>query len=304
MNESLIPGSRRPRDRAAEVNGARTGRVASDMGHSGEPEVVVRSSAVLLSLVSIGCAVSELAPTAPSSDLDALRERIVRTAEGAPADEVRRVLGEPDEIRREGEKLPWTVGASEEWAYGVIGGKGGFAAAGLVLLDAERRVFMTLVPSRSGSLRAGADGVAAADAAAPCPSGMCCRLELVRPDGDGVVVKVTLVNGGDQRFAFPHDHTGIGGNLVTELFDADGRLLCRTDRLTWHSPYEPDPARWPVLTVEPGRSAGEEVRLGSRWSEFGRLPAGRYTVRVAFPFEEGVFCPSNRVAFEPGGGSR
>jgi len=262
------------------------------------------SSPVWICALLFGAAVAGGCGGGDRRDLDGLRRALAGVAEGTTADEVRRVLGEPDEIRREGEKLPWIVGAAEEWAYGVLGGEGGFAAAGLVLIDAERKVLMTQLPGSSGSLRTGADSVAAGSEAISSPTGMRCRLELIRTDGDGVVVKVVLENRGRQPFEFPHDHTGIGGNLVTELFDADGRLLCRSDAMTWHSPYEPDPAKWPVLAIEPGGSAGAEVRLGSRWSEFGRLPAGRYAVRVAFPFEEGAFYPSNRVAFELGGGSR
>jgi hypothetical protein len=239
-----------------------------------------------------------------TSDMDRARRAISGIAEGATAAEVRRVVGEPDEIRREGDKLPWTVGAAEEWAYGVIGGEGGFAAAGLVLLDAESEVLMTQLPDDSGSLRTGADRVAAGDEAIPGPTGMLCRLELVRTDGEGVLARVTLVNRGEQTFEHRHDHTGIGGNLVVELFDAEGRLLCRSDMLTLHSPFESDPAKWPVLTIAPGKSEKEEVRLSWRWSHFGVLPPGRYGVRVAFPFDDGVFYPSNTVSFELAEGLR
>jgi hypothetical protein len=250
----------------------------------------------------------ELALSGPAepvvaADLDERRALLVGIAVGTPAREVERLLGEPDEVRREGDKLPWFVGAAEEWAYGVIGGKGGFAAVGLVLIDSQRNVFMAHSPHVSGSLRPGADRVAVSDEAIPSPTGMICRLERVALDGDGLRAELTLFNRGERRFEFAHDHTGIGGNLVAELFDRRGRLLCRSDRLMLHSPYEPDQSRWPVLAIEPGASAAEEVRLGWRWPSFGALPAGAYRIRVAFPFDDGAFYPSNTVDFTlPGAG--
>jgi hypothetical protein len=231
-------------------------------------------------------------------DVDGLRRAISGIEEGASADDVSRLLGEPEEVRREGQKLPWIVGAEEEWAYGVLGGPGGFAAGGLVLFDAEQRVMLTRLPDAPESLRPGADRIPLSENAVAAPSGMSCRLDRVRPQDGGVAARVTLHNAGKRSFRFTHDHTGIGGNLVVELFDAGGRLLCRSDMMSLHSPYEPDSAKWPELVIEPGEDAGEDVWLGWRWREFGALPPGRYGVRVAFPFEGHRFSPSQSVAFE------
>ena len=230
--------------------------------------------------------------------VDGLRRAIAGVAIGATADEVRRALGEPDEVRREGDKLPWMVGVAEEWAYGVLGGKGGFAAAGLVLFDDQGKVSATARPDDPESLRPGADRIPSDPGELAAPSGMICRLDRVRAEDGGVAARVTLLNDGKHVFRHAHDHTGIGGNLVVELFDARGELLERSDMLTLHSPYSTDPDDWPVLVIEPGESASEDVRLGWRWSQFGALPAGRYGIRVAFPFEGHRFFPSDTVAFE------
>jgi hypothetical protein len=252
----------------------------------------------LLAIVALAASSSISCGGREGGDGERVRRAIAGISVGATADDVRRLAGEPDEVRREGDKLPWIVGAAEEWAYGVMGASGGFAAAGVVLLDEQGRVMLVRLPDRSESLRAAADRIPESKGALAAPSGMVCRLDRVRPDEGGVAARVTLVNRGQEAFRFSHDHTGIGGNLVVELFDARGRLLCRSDMLTLHSPYESDPAAWPVLVVEPGESASEDVRLGWRWREFGVLPAGTYRVRVAFPFEEDAFYPSNTVELE------
>jgi hypothetical protein len=272
--------------------------VACGSGSEGQPERGASGTATE----------AQVAPAAPSEergvgwpDVERRRDLLAELVVGTSAEQVVELLGEPDEIRREGQKLPWLVGAKEEWAYGLLGGKHSFAAVGLVLLDEQRKVLSTYSPTRPGSLREGFEQMPVTGEAIASPTGMVCQLERVTYDGNGVRAKVTLRNGGEQRFELAHDHTGIGRNLLVELFDDRGRLLCRADMLTIHSPFESDHSKWPVLVIDPGKSASEEVGLGWRWQQLGQLPPGSYRLRVAFPFEQEVFYPSNTVSFEIAG---
>ena len=220
-----------------------------------------------------------------------------RLAPGLPAAQVRQLLGPPDEIRTQQPDRSWAVGAAVAWAYGVLA-PGGFARTGLVLLDERQRVLAIRSPVEQGLVRPGARAIALSDEAVRSPAGMSCRLAQVARDQYGITAEVKLINAGSEAFRFAHDHTFVRMNLVVELFSSKKELLSRQDMLSYHSPFGSDRAQWPVLTIAPFGEHSEQVHLNSGWREFGPLPAGRYFVRVAFPFENDKFFPSNLVPFE------
>jgi hypothetical protein len=69
--------------------------------------------------------------------------------------------------------------------------------------------------------------------------------------------------------------------------------------MRYHSPFAPNPADWPVLTIKRGEKAVEECNLAFH-DHFGRMNPGTYYIRVSFPFAEGKFYPSNLVKFVVG----
>ncbi len=235
--------------------------------------------------------------TATASAGSAGSGTLARLRPGMSAAEVRRLLGPPAEIRTQQPDRSWIVGAAAAWTYGVLA-PGGFARSGLVLMDERQRVLSIRSPVERGLVRPLATAIPLSDKAVASPAGMICRLAAAIPDEHGVTAEVALLNTGSQPFRFAHDHTFVKFNLVVELYNADKELLSREDMLSYHSPHSSDQSKWPVLTIAPGGERSERVQLGSGWREFGPLPAGRYFVRVAFPFENTALFPSNLLPIE------
>lgn len=208
--------------------------------------------------------------------------------------QVRERLGEPDEVRP---NTIGIVGATYKWAFGASE-DGAFAARGLVLFSDKKTVFMVRSPFLHQLVRPAARHIPWSDEAVASPTGMVCRLESATRDATGAPDQVTLYNTGQQTFRYQSDTIEIRFHLVVELFDANKQPLARKDWASFHSPYESDPSKWPVLEIAPGQKQSAQLgRVGPcEWKEFGALPPGRYHVRVAFPFGDRLY-PSNPVAF-------
>lgn len=259
----------------------------------------------------------------PDEKPDTLQDRRKRlvSVKGMTAEQVLKTLGKPDEVRRvpEGGVLDGvhhgTPDASEveRWAYGRVA-KGEFARVGIVSLNRDGKV----VIARSPDVFSGADELPErvlpkGDPAVATPSKMSCHIgsaqyipsEKVSVKGigtwtgpEGLKMTVALKNAGSTAYELKHDAaTSVVGLLIVELYDAGGVLLFRDNYLRYHSTFSFDPAKWPVLSVPAGREKSEEFVFRPD-REFGPLPAGKYSVRVYFPFEEGKYYPSNLVRFE------
>lgn len=252
-------------------------------------------TAILISAsLSAACAKDRPASTRPAASGSAqpAAARLARVEPGMTEDQVAALLGKPDEVRREDGRRPWIVGASAAWAYGVRA-PDTFAFGGLVLFDADHQVHSTRSPIDAMSVRA--RRLRWSDAAEVTDRGLSCRLEVRRADAAGIDARVILKNTGAADFQRQHGHTGIKSDLVVELYDDEKHILARYDTLSLFSPYAPGDTA--TMTIPAGGEISEDVRLGATWSEFGKLPAGSYRVRVAFPFEVGRFSVSEPVAF-------
>src|SRR5262249_22857778 len=142
------------------------------------------------------------------------------------------------------------------------------------------------------------------DRAVETPSKMNCHVgpvEYIPAKGltpEWLKMTVTVKNAGPKTFELKHDAAAsVRRFLLVELYNADGGLLFREDQVRDQSPSASDPSRSPILTIAAGREQSEELVI-SQASGFGPLPAGKYAVRVYFPFEEGKYYPSNLVRFE------
>lgn len=211
---------------------------------------------------------------------------------GMSEEQVLAIAGPASEIRREDGKRPWIVGAREAWAYGSKE-PGSFAFGGLVLLDAEKKVMSVLSPLDPITVRA--KKLRWSETAEVDDRGLSCHLAVTGTHETGANAIVTLRNDGAATFERRHGFTGIGFDLIVELFDENRRILAREDTLSLFSPFSPDQTQ--VMSIPARGAISEPVSLGRSWIHFGKLPAGRYLIRVAFPFEVGRFSVSEPVAF-------
>jgi hypothetical protein len=224
--------------------------------------------------------------------------RLARVRPGMTEVEVATALGRPDEIHtRDAGRLPWIAGASFAWAYGVLA-PGGFAAGGRVLFDAGRKVITTRSPIDADPVRPMGPFVPWKETPRPT-SGLSCHLHILGTDPLGPEARVTLRNDGATPLSRRHGHTGIRFDLIIEIFDADRHLLARCDTKSLFSPVAPGDTE--VMTIPPDGSISDTVHLGVCLNEHGPLPPGAYFARVAFPFEEGRFTPSDLVPMPVGG---
>jgi RNA polymerase sigma factor (sigma-70 family) len=233
--------------------------------------------------------------------------------QGLTAEQVLRRLGNPDEVRRipasgllDGVRYGTKEAPEvERWAYGTAG-KGTFARVGFVGFDRDGRVVVAMSPDgfSDPAYKLPELVPARTDRAVETPSKMRCHVgpvEYIPARGltpERLKTTVTVKNAGPGAFELKHDAaTSVRRFLLVELYDAAGVLLFREDQMRYHSPFSPDPARWPVLAIPAGREQSEELVI-SPASGFGALPAGKYALRVYFPFEEWRYYPSNLVGFE------
>jgi hypothetical protein len=251
-----------------------------------------------------------------NAELREARERLGSLKAGMTSDEVFKLLGKPDEVRRFDKDLLDGVryfgdphsgikAEAERWAYGVTA-KGMFARVGIVCIDRNGKV-IGAIPADSFAKAANKPPVqvpANRDDAVVTPAKLSCHLGAIKyvpSDGDtteNLETRVTLKNAGTKRFELKHDAAYSPRRfLLVEIYDSTGLMLFRIDEMLYHSTGSLDPAKWPVLEIEPGKEISTELYT-SHAVGFGRLPAGRYSLRIYFPFEKGKDYPSNPVSFE------
>ena len=308
----------------AAVRPRRAGRLRQPTGAEERRMRTNHRTAFAIVLISPLC--FALQPFGQSGDKPTLAEQRKRLADvhrGMSAEQVLKKLGKPDEMRR----VPnsgildgvgyGTNGAPEveRWAYGTLG-KGMFARVGFVSLDRNGQVLIARSPDvfSDRAERLFERVLPKDEQAVPTPSKMSCQVGHVQyipfetvtlkgPIGtftapEGVKMTVTLKNAGPTAFELKHGAaTGVVVLLLVELYDAGGVLLFRENYLRYLSTYSFDPAKWPVLSVPAGRERSEEFVFRPD-EAFGPLPAGKYSLRVYFPFEEKKYYPSNLVSFE------
>jgi hypothetical protein len=115
---------------------------------------------------------------------------------------------------------------------------------------------------------------------------------------DGIKTKVTLKNAGVKVFQLSHDETTTVDMLFfVQIYDKRGALLSCFCEMTYHSPSSFRSPIWPVFSIAPGTEWSEELEFGTL-GEFGKLPPGKYFVRLFFPLEPETYYPSNLVGFE------
>ncbi|MHC5056926.1 MAG: M56 family metallopeptidase [Planctomycetota bacterium] len=227
-------------------------------------------------------------------------------SEGMSAEEVRRILGPPDEVRPGdvGAKWPAMEGGQlvhrdegARWAYGVQQ-PGFFATIGVAVLGRDGNVLGT-VPAVSRGRAASTSKVPFSEEATPTLLGMSCRLSRVVEEGGQLKTRVTLRNDGTLPFAHRHDNTAIYFDLVLAIYDSRGVLVSTYDARLSHSPYSFDPAEMPVLVIPPRGEKHEDISFEGRVyrPDLGPLVPGTYYLRVAFPFEKGKYHFSNAVEF-------
>jgi hypothetical protein len=250
------------------------------------------------------------------AEVGELRQRLASLNAGMSSDEVLKLIGKPDEVRRVpddhlldgtryvGDKLG--IGPeTERWAFGVTG-KGMFARIGIVSMDRNGKLVAALPtdefarPGRKLPDQAPVTG----DQAVVTPANLSCHAGAIKyhpkrgESAESFETKVTLKNAGTKRFELKHDAAStLRRFLLVEIHDSTGMLLFRLDEMRYHSLRSFDPADWPVLAVDPGKEISETL-FSSPSRPFGPLPLGKYSLRVYFPFEKGRYYPSNAVNFE------
>jgi hypothetical protein len=243
------------------------------------------------------------------------RKRLASLHAGMSSEQVVKLLGKPDEVRRVTEDLldgtrlmgdsPDVGPETERWAYGILA-KGMFARVGYVSLDRKGKVVAAIsADCFSGPHWKLPEQVPArTDQAVESPSKMSCHVGSIRyvsavgQTAERIHAKITVKNSGSTLFQLKHDAAYcVGRFLLIEVYDSTGVLLFRMDEMRYHSPINVDPARWPVLSIPPSKEMSEEL-VFSPAEGFGSLPAGKYSLRLYFPFENGKYHPSNLLRFE------
>ena len=95
------------------------------------------------------------------------------------------------------------------------------------------------------------------------------------------------------------DTVSINMLVIVEVYDSEKKLIFYENNFYYHSPYSADESTWPVLRIPPGKSVTGSIYV-SPDDYFGHLPAGRYYMRVCFPFDikQWKYSPSNLASFK------
>jgi hypothetical protein len=233
---------------------------------------------------------------------------ISRITEGMTEQDVRKVLGPPDEVRTIDEEhlldgarvyssRNTENGETYRWAYGPRQ-PGTFARTGIVSFDQKKQV----VWAQSPILQHGLSGPPAySKPKGPIISsdGLSCRIDgITFEDARGETVRswsarVTLKNGGPRDYSRKSTITASIQRLSTmEVYDSEKVLVSRDDHRVYGSPFlEPQ-----ILSLPAGHSRTEQVNFSTD-EYFGPLPAGRYFLRVCFAYTDTAFISSSLTPF-------
>jgi hypothetical protein len=238
-----------------------------------------------------------------SAELQQKRRLLSTIKEGMTEQQVVEILGNADEVRPV-MPIPWCDRREEEgvklrpegkrWAYGIQAEKA-FAAVGVVVFDEDGEVLGTYRPDNSYcdcEIPYGEDPVRT-------ESGMCCRLDSVRPiSSEFIEVSAVLLNGGSEAFHLKDMIADVESCFVVEVYDSHKTLLYRINRIFFTSPAYSHQSEIPSLTIPAGEKYEVSFNADIDVATFGPLLPGRYFIRVAFPFEEKRYYPSNLVGLD------
>ena len=256
----------------------------------------------------------------PKSSRQDQQKRLASLEPRMSSDQVLKILGKPDEIRHipESQVLDGTrysCGAeaeseqeTERWVYGVLG-KGMFAAVGYVSMDRHGKLCHAVSPDDFSNPRWKLPELvpAESDAAVDAPSKMSSHIGSIQYNparGNSCEsLKTTITFNNPARSERKTELGNLSTKfLITEVYDSTGEMLYRDDRIRSHAPS------FVFLNADmlgiaspksfvPPQEASEDFHISPAHG-FGPLPAGKYSVRVYFPFEQAKYYPSNLVSFE------
>jgi hypothetical protein len=224
---------------------------------------------------------ANLASLPPDSNRNERSRRFLCVQLSMSQDQVRGLLGPPDQVERRAE-------GDLFWRYAGAGPKGA-EAVGYVAFGPSNEVtsIQTPIPRMTPQVHR-------ANRAVPSPAGMRCDLQGVAWKRDALRARVILRNNGKSVFRFQHDHTAIKFNLLVSIFDDHDVLIAEQDWGLLHSPY----GDMVELVIAPGGESGEDVTFPPMMDgEIRHLAPGHYSLQVAFPFHPGEFYASDRVPF-------
>ena len=270
-------------------------------------------SAWILTILGIYCcsavSVGQGTDNHPSARLRVLRQRLASLRPGTSAEEVLKLLGKPDEVRLGGS----FVGEVERWAYATMG-KGKFAKGGIVCLDKNGKVVTAAAPATDSMIqsisseRLPKQDQPGNDQAVESPSKLSCHLDIIEGKLLGVVggnskgefkAKVSLKNAGKEGFELKGDKGFSMGSVVWfELYHSGGTILLgESYAKLLVAPFGREHV---IVAVPAGKELSQELPgwILDTSDKFGRLPAGKYRLRVFFPFAREGYYPSNVVQFE------
>ena len=224
-----------------------------------------------------------LSPLPANPDLDERDRRFSCVRLSMNKTQVKALLGPPDDIQRDQGR---DGTRRETWHYNAGGSKGS-ESVGYV-------EFNPLVTSIHTPIHIPRPTVHRASRAVASPNGMICELRGVSWDGNAIHANVTLRNTGKSEFRFRHDHTAIKFNLLVTLFDHRGEVFGEQQLNGLHSPY----GDWIELVIPASGQSSESVTiLPMNHGQILYLKPGRYSLQVAFPFENREYFASDRVPF-------
>jgi hypothetical protein len=259
-------------------------------------QMIVRCKQTILAAALV-MAISSCASkvTVQPATEDVRVNRLCSVREGMTESQVSELIGQPEEIRFNGET--GIVGEAYRWVYGVKS-KGKFPRIGAVIFRENHTVFASYCPTRPfPSL----PSISFSESPQSTPSGMCCTVDKVFRNPslyDIRYIRVSLRNNGTTKYQYTNDHTGIRFSLFLEVYDARKVLVLREPLFAYHSPYSISRSEWPVFQVPAGAWKSEDVPIWWRSEADGTLPHGTYYLRVAGPFEEKRFFGSNLAKWE------
>ena len=300
---------------AVNVVGASVGLVYCQTTGSGQD----KQEKTLVVQEKLGSPVAPAQQPNPKKDdaerLQEERKRLAGLQAGMTSDQVLKVLGKPDEIRRltegqllDGKRLsgePDYGPETERWAYGILG-KGLFAKVGYVSIDHNGKVIAAMPADQCLHTKKDPfERVAAtSDEAVATSSKMSCHigpLAIVPPEGESTgafTTRVTLKNAGKEPFELKYRAApSIDALLLIEVYDSAGTMLFREDNMLHHLRIDSDARQRPLLSIPPGKEKSDNCSIYPAFG-FGRLPPGQYSVRAYFPLEKAKYYPSNLVRFE------
>lgn len=243
------------------------------------------------------------------SELEAKRRQFEKVWVGMTEEQVREIMGEPDETYIQGkdrlssptrQPVSFLWGTEYQWAYGAPR-FGGLATIGIVSFGTDRRVVYVKSPIQDQFMRPGVDKVPLSDEAIPTPAGVRCQLSHApsrseKRNGCGEElpayrhhwVRATLINEGKEPFSCGWN--AFGFLFVIEILDDNKIPVSRFDRAPLQSGLPPAPCSLPA-----GGQESTNLFAWSRAGELGGPSPGTYYVRVLFTGEDGKLYPSNML---------